>query len=64
MLERYPSDVKLLRSYGKFVEEVICNPWKALRLFNLADKTEDMAEERKRDHLLAAAGEGEATGWS
>lgn len=57
LLERYPSSVKVLRSYGKYLEEILCNPWKAMRLYNLADKTEDMAADRKRERLLTSTGE-------
>ena len=32
-LGRYPSSVKLLRSYGRFLEEVKNDPWTAARYF-------------------------------
>ena len=36
-------------------EEVACDPWRAMRLYNEADKIEDLQEERKRDQLLSSA---------
>ena len=36
VIDRYPSSVKLLRSYGRFLEEVKNDPWTAARYFRCA----------------------------
>ena len=33
VLDRYPSSVKLMRSYGRFLEEVKNDPWTAARYY-------------------------------
>jgi hypothetical protein len=33
VLERYPAEVKLLRSYAMFTEEVLNDPWSASKLY-------------------------------
>jgi hypothetical protein len=33
VLERYPSNAKLLKAYAKFVEEVQHDPWRANRYY-------------------------------
>ena len=45
MIERYPKSSKLLRSYGRFLEEVRNDPWRAQRYFNEADKIDEEAND-------------------
>ncbi|CAG9460435.1 unnamed protein product [Pedinophyceae sp. YPF-701] len=52
MLQRYPKNVKLLRSYGKFCESLKHDPWKATHYYNEADKIEDMQAEAARDAIF------------
>jgi PAS domain-containing protein len=57
LLERYPKSVKLMRSYGMFLEQVKKDPWSAAKYFNEADKIESAAAEARRRGLLER-GEG------
>ncbi|GFR50724.1 hypothetical protein Agub_g12981 [Astrephomene gubernaculifera] len=41
VLDRYPNSVKLLRSYARFQEEVMNNPWRASQLYEKADRLEE-----------------------
>ena len=43
MIERYPKSSKLLRSYGRFLEEVRNDPWRAQRYFSEAERIDDEA---------------------
>jgi len=56
MLERYPKNVKLIRSYGMFLEEVQNDPWKAVRYSDEAEKLEDMQNEARKDAMLGNLG--------
>ncbi|CAG9466689.1 unnamed protein product [Pedinophyceae sp. YPF-701] len=61
MLERYPKNVKLLRSYGKFCEDLKNDPWRAARYYGEADKIEDIQAEAQRDAVFGAGmDEGDA----
>ena len=40
MLDKYASSAKLLRAYGRFLEDVRSNPWAALRYYAEADRLE------------------------
>jgi hypothetical protein len=42
VLERYPKSVKLLRTYGRFLEDVKNDPWTASKYFNEAERLEDV----------------------
>ena len=39
VLARYPTNVKLLRSYGRFLEGVVNDPWRAAKYFRCARYT-------------------------
>ncbi|CAG9461054.1 unnamed protein product [Pedinophyceae sp. YPF-701] len=62
MLERYPRNVKLLRAYGKFLDDLKNDPWKAARYYGEADKIEDMQAEAQRDAIFGdMSAEGDAS---
>eukprot|EP00882_Tetradesmus_deserticola_P006573 GHRQ01006917.1.p1 GENE.GHRQ01006917.1~~GHRQ01006917.1.p1 ORF type:complete len:1485 (+),score=562.58 GHRQ01006917.1:723-5177(+) len=44
VLDRYPTNAKLLKSYGKFLENVKNDPWGAARYYAEAEKQEELAE--------------------
>lgn len=57
---RYPSSVKLLRSYGRFLEEVKNDPWTAAKYYSEADKVEEQQENAANDAMLSdAVGDGD-----
>ncbi|KAG2497025.1 hypothetical protein HYH03_005028 [Edaphochlamys debaryana] len=41
VLDRYPNSVKLLRSYARFQQDVMNNPWRASEVYEKADKLEE-----------------------
>ncbi|GFR48517.1 hypothetical protein Agub_g10412 [Astrephomene gubernaculifera] len=60
VLDRYPSSVKLLRSYGRFLEEVKNDPWTAAKYYSEADKVEEQQENAANDAMLSdAVGDGD-----
>ncbi|GLC33063.1 hypothetical protein PLESTB_000374500 [Pleodorina starrii] len=62
VLDRYPSSVKLLRSYGRFLEEVKNDPWTAAKYYSEADKVEEQQENAANDAMLSdAVGDGDPT---
>ncbi|KAG2493479.1 hypothetical protein HYH03_008295 [Edaphochlamys debaryana] len=62
VLDRYPSSVKLLRSYGRFLEEVKNDPWTAAKYYGEADKVEEQQENAANDAMLSdAVGDGDPT---
>mmetsp|Transcript_17571 Transcript_17571/g.56649 ORF Transcript_17571/g.56649 Transcript_17571/m.56649 type:complete len:1548 (-) Transcript_17571:2644-7287(-) len=63
MLEHYPQSVKLLRSYGRFVEDVLSDFKLSTHYFSMADKLEDELAEKHREaelDMLAGGGDGGA----
>lgn len=38
VLERYPGNAKLVKSYARFLEHVVNDPWKAAKFYAEADK--------------------------
>ncbi len=62
LVRRYPSSVKLLRSYGRFLEEVKNDPWTAAKYYSEADKLEEQQENAANDAMLSdAVGDGDTT---
>eukprot|EP00898_Chlorokybus_atmophyticus_P008160 jgi/Chlat1/8345/Chrsp8S00675 len=59
VLERYPRSVKLLRSYGHFLEEVRNDPWAARKYYTEADKQEEALAQLNQE---AGEGDGGANG--
>ncbi|KAG2449443.1 hypothetical protein HYH02_005590 [Chlamydomonas schloesseri] len=51
VLDRYPNSVKLLRSYARFQEEVMNNPWRASQIYEKADKLEEQ-QSAAHDNVL------------
>ncbi|PRW21106.1 flagellar associated membrane [Chlorella sorokiniana] len=56
VLDKYSSSAKLLRAYGRFLEDVRSNPWAAMRYYSEADRLE--METREMAHDASAIGEG------
>ncbi|GIL43455.1 hypothetical protein Vafri_932 [Volvox africanus] len=57
-LARYPSSPKLLRGYGKFLEAVKNNPWKASKYFSEAEKLQDMQQQDEATMAVMGPEEG------
>ncbi|KXZ56448.1 hypothetical protein GPECTOR_1g400 [Gonium pectorale] len=57
-LVRYPASPKLLRGYGKFLETVKNNPWRAAKYFSEAEKLLD--QQQQDEATMAVMGAGEA----
>ncbi|GIL72539.1 hypothetical protein Vretifemale_2816, partial [Volvox reticuliferus] len=57
-LVRYPSSPKLLRGYGKFLEAVKNNPWKASKYFSEAEKLQDMQQQDEATMAVMGPEEG------
>ncbi|KAG2497028.1 hypothetical protein HYH03_005031 [Edaphochlamys debaryana] len=51
VLDRYPNSVKLLRSYARFQQDVMNNPWRASQIYEKADKLEEQ-QAVAQDNLL------------
>ncbi|KAG2449445.1 hypothetical protein HYH02_005592 [Chlamydomonas schloesseri] len=51
VLERYPNSVKLLRSYARFQEAVLNNPWRAQQIYEKADQLEEQ-QASVQDNIL------------
>ncbi|WIA28374.1 hypothetical protein OEZ86_010920 [Tetradesmus obliquus] len=58
VLDRYPTNAKLLKSYGKFLEHVKNDPWGAARYYAEAEKQEELAESNATELNI---GDGEIT---
>jgi len=56
VLERYPKSVKLMRSYGRFLEEVKNDPWTGSKYLTEADRIEDAQAEAHRESMFANIG--------
>ncbi|PSC71757.1 flagellar associated membrane [Micractinium conductrix] len=59
VLDKYPSSAKLLRAYGRFLEDVRSNPWGAQRYYGEAEKLELESRESAQEGP-GAEGEGNA----
>lgn len=58
---RYPQSVKLVRSYGRFLEDVRGDPWSASRRYAEADLLEEKQESAQQESMLGnlcKAGDG------
>eukprot|EP00879_Flechtneria_rotunda_P020397 GHRR01021459.1.p1 GENE.GHRR01021459.1~~GHRR01021459.1.p1 ORF type:complete len:889 (+),score=208.65 GHRR01021459.1:224-2890(+) len=51
VLDRYPTNAKLLKSYGKFLESVKNDPWGAARYYAEAEKQEELAESAGPEYM-------------
>ncbi|GIL45019.1 hypothetical protein Vafri_2438, partial [Volvox africanus] len=61
VLSRYPTNSKLARTYGRFLENVVNNPWKAAKYYVLAERLTEMQEaDEAAGAEMAASGGGEA----
>mmetsp|Transcript_40560 Transcript_40560/g.129319 ORF Transcript_40560/g.129319 Transcript_40560/m.129319 type:complete len:1181 (+) Transcript_40560:325-3867(+) len=53
VMERYPKSVKLMRSYGRFLEEVKNDPWTGGKYLAEADRVEEAQAEAQRDAMFS-----------
>ena len=58
VLERYPSNAKLLRSYARFLEGVRNDPWGAAKYYAEADRQEELALATAPEAALGGLAEG------
>ncbi|EFJ49262.1 phosphate acetyltransferase [Volvox carteri f. nagariensis] len=60
VLSRYPTNAKLARTYGRFLENVVNNPWKAAKYYVLAERLTEMqeADEAAGAEMAASGGGG------
>ncbi|KAI7846027.1 hypothetical protein COHA_000564 [Chlorella ohadii] len=60
VLDKYSSSAKLLRAYGRFLEDVRSNPWAAMRYYSEADRLEMESREMSQDaHAIGEGGDGD-----
>ncbi|GFR41359.1 hypothetical protein Agub_g2042 [Astrephomene gubernaculifera] len=57
-LARYPASPKLLRGYGKFLEAVKNNPWKAAKYFSEAEKLQELQQQDEATLAVMGPEEG------
>ncbi|GFR50532.1 hypothetical protein Agub_g12802 [Astrephomene gubernaculifera] len=60
VLSRYPTNAKLARTYGRFLENVVNNPWKAAKYYVLAERLTEMQEADEAAGAEMAASSGGA----
>jgi hypothetical protein len=58
VLGRYPGNPKITRTYARFLENVVNNPWKAAKYYALADRLTEQQEADEAAGAELAAGEG------
>lgn len=54
--------MKLLRSYGRFLEDVRNDPWTAARYYAEADKIEERQDANQQESMLGNLGNGDGDG--
>ncbi|KAG2494212.1 hypothetical protein HYH03_007568 [Edaphochlamys debaryana] len=62
VLTRYPTNPKLARTYARFLENVVNDPWKAAKYFSEAERLTEQQEADEAAGAEMAAGGGAAVG--